>query len=270
MPIPYLLIDAFTDRPFSGNPAAVAILTAPAPAPDAAAWMQAVAAEFNLSETAFIHPAGDGTPAWRIRWFTPTTEVALCGHATLASAAALWRTGRAPAASPLTFHSQSGPLHARADGARIVLDFPALPCAPCAPPPGLAEALGTAIVRAGANGMDALAELADADAVARLKPDPAALARMPLRGVMVTAPAAPGSGWDIVSRFFAPAAGIPEDPVTGSAHCALLPWWAPRLGRDRLTCRQVSPRGGTVHGRLRGDRVDLGGDAVVVARGELT
>jgi predicted PhzF superfamily epimerase YddE/YHI9 len=262
----YLVIDAFTEQAFSGNPAAVVLLEEAAET----RWMQQVAAEFNLAETAFVRHAHDAEgPAWTIRWMTPTTEVALCGHATLASAAALWRRGLAVPDQPIRFLSASGALVARQELGRIVLDFPALPCAPGGAPHGLAQSLGASIAAAGANGMDLLVELADAASVAALTPDLAALARLPVRGVIVTAAADAGSGCDLVSRFFAPAAGIPEDPVTGSAHCALLPWWAPRLGREDLVCRQLSPRGGTVFGRLRGERVDLGGHAVVVAEGRL-
>jgi len=264
MPTDYLIIDAFTDTAFTGNPAAVVPLTRPADA----AWMQLVANEFNLAETAFVHPQGDDGSTWHLRWFTPTVEVALCGHATLASAAALWRLKLAPAA-PIRFLTKSGALFAAADGGRIVLDFPAVPCTEIPVRADLAAALGVHIVRCGANGMDLLAEVADATTVKHLRPDLAALKALQVRGIMVTAAGDPGSGYDIVSRFFAPSAGIDEDPVTGSAHCALMPWWVPRSGRDRLVCRQLSARGGTLHCRLRGDRVDLGGNAVVVAEGRL-
>jgi PhzF family phenazine biosynthesis protein len=264
MPTDYLIIDAFTDTAFSGNPAAVVPLKRPAEA----AWMQQVANEFNLAETAFLHPDAADRSTWHLRWFTPTVEVSLCGHATLASAAALWRLKLAPAA-PIRFLTKSGALFADADGGRIVLDFPAVPCTETAVRADLAAALGVPVLRCGANSMDLLAEVADAETVKKLRPDLAALKTLQVRGIMVTAVGDAGSGFDIVSRFFAPSAGIDEDPVTGSAHCALMPWWVPRIGRDRLVCRQLSARGGTLHCHLRGDRVDLGGTAVVVAEGRL-
>lgn len=254
----YWIVDAFTDALFAGNPAAVVPLDRAADAD----WMQRVAAEFNLSETAFTWPEDDG---WRIRWFTPAAEVALCGHATVATATVLWNSGRA--LGPISFRSASGPLPVRRDGALVVLDFPTKRCLPSEIPADLLPSLGAVAVASGCNGMDWLVEVADAATVTGLSPDFARLARVPVRGVIVTAQAEAGSGWDIVSRFFAPAVGVPEDPVTGSAHCALLPWWAPRLGRERLICRQISRRGGTVIGTLRGARVDLAGSAVVSSGG---
>jgi len=254
-------VDAFTGEPFTGNPAAVCLL----PAPREDAWMQAVAAEMNLSETAFLLAEGDG---WRLRWFTPTTEVELCGHATLASAHVLWETGALDAAYTARFHTRSGLLTARRDNGLIWLDFPALPQTPDAPPPGLAEALGAAPVYVGRNRMDLVVELADEATVRGLRPDHARLRQLPVRGVAVTARSA-DPAFAFVSRFFAPGSGIAEDPVTGSAHCCLGPLWGERLGLTDLTARQVSARGGTVHLRLRGDRVRLGGEAVTVLRGEL-
>ena len=262
MTTPFAIVDAFTDIPFAGNPAAVVQLSGPADP----VWMQLVAAEFNLSETAFVHAEGD---LWRIRWFTPTLEVTLCGHATLASAAVLWRRGLAAADRTIVFSSQGGLLRAHQEEQSIVLDFPARPCTSASPPDGLSDAIGTRILSAGQNRLDWLVEVADAATVAGLSPDLAVVRRLPLRGLIVTAAGNAGSGIDVVSRFFAPAAGVPEDPVTGSAHCALAPWWAERLGRTELRCRQLSARGGDIHCRLHQDRVDLIGQAVIVAEGAL-
>lgn len=260
MPLPLYLIDAFTPTRFGGNPAAVCLLGR-ARGED---WMQQVAAEMNLSETAFLLPQGDG---WRLRWFTPVCEVALCGHATLASAHALWQTGRAPTDQPLRFFTQSGLLTASRNEPWIELDFPALPSTPCELPPGLAAALGAELVWVGNYGLDYLCELASEAVVRGLRPDMARLAELKTRGVTVTSRSA--GEFDFVSRFFAPGAGVAEDPVTGSAHCALAPYWAARLGKDEMVGYQASRRGGAVRVRLRGDRVILGGQAVTVLRGEI-
>ena len=262
MSVPIYQVDAFTERPFAGNPAAVVLLGAAA----AAEWMQAVAAEMNLSETAFLWPEGE---AWRLRWFTPAAEVDLCGHATLASAHVLWESGRLAPVEPARFETRSGRLVARRAGDGIELDFPARPARPLPPVPGLAAALGAEPVEVAASVDDYLVVLADADAVRALAPDLAALARLPARGVIVTAPAEAGRPCDFVSRFFAPAVGVPEDPVTGSAHCTLAVYWAERLGRSALTGWQLSRRGGRVDVRLAGDRVVIGGRAVTILVGEL-
>jgi predicted PhzF superfamily epimerase YddE/YHI9 len=263
---PLYQVDAFTEEPFAGNPAAVCLLDADADP----GWMQRVAAEMNLSETAFLRPGGE-PGRYRLRWFTPTVEVELCGHATLASAHVLWSEGLAPAGRPLRFDSAGGPLAARpGDGGGIWLDFPATPAAPADPPAGLLDALGGGPARwVGLGRLDWLVELADEAAVRRLAPDPRRLEGLGSRGVIVTAAADGGGGYDFVSRFFAPGAGIDEDPVTGSAHCALGPFWAGRLGRDELTGFQASARGGLVRVRPAGDRVLLGGRAVTVLRGQL-
>jgi PhzF family phenazine biosynthesis protein len=266
---PLLHVDAFTAAPFAGNPAAVCFLDE---ARDAR-WMQSVAAEMNLSETAFLVPpaSGDATDAWSLRWFSPSVEIDLCGHATLASAHALWETERIPHGSRARFDTRSGELGAARAGDLIELDFPASSLAPVAD----ADA---APVRA-AIGVDAqhpvlrtkfdyFVELADEGAVLAYEPDVVAFRSIHARGVIVTA-AAKRSDADFVSRFFAPGAGIDEDPVTGSAHCALAPFWAARFGRTELTGYQASPRGGTVRVRVVGDRVMLGGHAVTVLRGEL-
>ncbi len=261
MAVPVYVVDAFADRPFAGNPAAVCPLDRPADD----GWMRAVAAEMNLSETAFLVPEADG---FRLRWFTPAVEVDLCGHATLASAHVLWETGRLPAGDPARFHTRSGLLTATRAGGDIVLDFPAVPVEGCPPPDGLVDALGAVPRTVGRNRMDVLVELEYESAVRSLRPDFGRLAAVPVRGVIATAPSAEPA-FDFVSRFFAPASGVPEDPVTGSAHCALGPFWAARLGKTDLVGRQVSRRGGVVRVGVRGDRVRLGGRAVTVLRGEL-
>jgi len=254
-------VDAFADRAFRGNPAAVCIL----PAARDERWMQEVAREMNLAETAFLHPE-DGD--YRLRWFTPAVEVALCGHATLASAHVLWEEGHLPAGRQARFHTQSGLLTANRAGDWIELDFPATPPAPAAPPAGLAAALRAGTRWVGRSKFDYLVELESEDAVRGLKPDLAALERVDARGIIVTARATT-PGFDFVSRFFAPQTGVPEDPVTGSAHCALAPFWSERLHRPELTGYQASARGGVVRVRLAGDRVVLGGQAITVLRGEL-
>ncbi len=261
MSIEIVQVDSFTAVPFAGNPAGVCLLDAPAPA----SWMQSVAAEMNLSETAFASPAADG---YDLRWFTPAVEVDLCGHATLATAHVLRQRGVAVGGRSVRFHTRSGLLSARFDGAWIELDFPAKPSEPVPAPAGLAEALGAAPVRVERSHFDLLVELASEDAVRGLEPDIAALGRVDARGVIVTA-AASTPGADFVSRFFAPRVGVPEDPVTGSAHCCLAPFWAARLGRDALTGYQASRRGGTVKVRAAGDRVILAGQAVTVLEGRL-
>jgi predicted PhzF superfamily epimerase YddE/YHI9 len=318
MPFPLVQIDAFTAAPFAGNPAAVCLLDAPREA----AWMQRVAQEMNLSETAFVRldtapgapgqaPEADGA-AFDLRWFTPTHEVDLCGHATLAAAHALWTEGYADPAAPLAFATASGRLTARreapgddasgnasggaeatGDAGWITLDFPADPPVSAEAPPALLGALGLrAAAYVGRTGRDLFVQV-DAPAVVRtLAPDLARLATLDARGVIVTAAAttdddaaatdaegadlagadlagADLAGADFVSRFFAPAVGVPEDPVTGSAHCALAPFWAERLGRAQLVGRQLSARGGTVRVHARGARVTLGGQAVTVLRGTL-
>lgn len=263
-----LQIDSFADEPFSGNPAAVCLLSGRADAE----WMQKVAREMNLSETAFVSSEATGH-AWSLRWFTPRVEVDLCGHATLAAAHALWEEGRADPAEPLLFDTLSGRLAATRRGDGIEMDFPAETAQPGEPPPGLLEALGvSAPVAVARNRFDVLVEVADESAVRGVRPDFGLLAAVPVRGVMVTAVAGPdlvARGVDFVSRFFAPAVGVDEDPVTGSAHCCLGPWWARRLGTDDLLARQLSERGGTVGVRVRGDRVLLSGRAVTVLKGEL-
>jgi len=254
------VVDAFTDAAFSGNPAGVVLLDAPADA----GWMQRVAAELKHAETAFVVLGNaDGIP---LRWFTPAVEVDLCGHATLATAAVLSRLGM-PA--PFRFTTRSGVLSATDGADGITLDFPAKPVTTRSTPEGLAQALRADPVGVYGNGMDLLVELSTADLVRDLRPDISALARVECRGVIVTAAAAANADHDFVSRFFGPRVGVDEDPVTGSAHCALAPFWSARLGRDDLTGVQLSARGGRVHVRVAGERVELSGSAVVVLAGEL-
>ena len=265
MGIPICQVDAFTARPFAGNPACVVMLETPAEAD----WMQAVAGEMNLSETAFLVPAGDG---WNLRWFTPRLEVKLCGHATLASAHVLWETGRLGSDEEARFDTRSGRLTCAKRGDWIEMDFPAHPCQTAPPPAGLTEALGgapQAVFRVGgATGWTWLVELGSEQAVRDLRVDFAGLAAVE-HGCAIVAARAETAGFDFVSRFFAPAAGIEEDPVTGSAHCSLGPYWADKLGKTELIGLQVSRRGGVVKVRVAGDRVKLSGQAVTVLRGEL-
>jgi PhzF family phenazine biosynthesis protein len=265
------IVDAFADRPFTGNPAGVLLLDSDSFPADG--WLQQVAGEVNLSETAFAHPlTGSPDAGWALRWFTPTTEVGLCGHATLATAHVLRTTGAA--GGMIAFRTRAGVLTADASGdGTITLDFPAAPLTHAALPDGLAEALGAApltVLDTGPDCGDLLVEVADEAAVRALAPDFAALARLSQRGVIATAAAAdPQAAYDFVSRGFFPAVGIDEDPVTGSAHTALAPFWSARLGREELTGWQASARGGLVRTRLDGDRVRLTGSAVTVIDGEL-
>jgi predicted PhzF superfamily epimerase YddE/YHI9 len=254
-------VDAFTDRPFTGNPAGVCVL--PEPRPDS--WMQAVAAEMNVAETAFLLQQADG---FALRWLTPTTEVELCGHATLASAHILWQTGQVERTQRCRFHTASGLLTAGLQGEEIELDFPATPDEPAEAPPGIAEILGAEVVCFRGSRFDHLAEVASEAVVRSLCPDLARLKALPVRGLMVTSRAST-PGFDFVSRFFGPAVGIDEDPVTGSAHCCLGPYWARRLGKTELIAYQASARGGVVGVTVAGNRVRLRGRAVTVLAAEL-
>lgn len=268
-----LVVDAFTDRPFGGNPAGVCLLDRPV----TDEWMQSVAAEMKHSETAFVEPvegdeAARATPAvdYRLRWFTPSVEVDLCGHATLATAHVLFERGEA---GPIRFSTRSGVLTVHRDRAgTVVMEFPSLPPEAAPAPAGLAEALGATPTWTGRSKFDVLAEVADEATVRDLAPDFAALAAVDARGVIVTAPADDASPADFVSRFFAPSQGIPEDPVTGSAHCVLGPYWAGVLGRRDgkvMTGEQLSARGGTVQVTMRGDGLELAGRARTVLEGQL-
>jgi len=262
MKAPLYIVDAFSDKPFGGNPAAVCLLEQPAEA----AWMQSVAAEMNLSETAYLVP-DDGF--WRLRWFTPAVEVDLCGHATLASAHTVWESGRLPAHQPAEFDTASGRLVCRQAGdSWIEMDFPALTVAEAAAPPDLLAALGADPVWSGRTKFDWFLELTSEQAVRALAPDHSTLAKLPVRGVVCTAKGF-GQPYHFVSRFFAPGSGIDEDPVTGSAHCALAPYWGAKLGLAEMLAFQASVRGGVVRVRSEGDRVLLAGRAVTVVRGEI-
>ena len=260
---PLLLVDAFIDKPFSGNPAGVCVLREEQPA----SWMQMVALEMNQAETAFVHKRADGS--WNLRWFTPQVEVNLCGHATLAAAHALWQHAGETTAT-LEFHTLSGRLTATRIGDEIQLDFPAdFPQSINQVPPVLLKLLGGQPRWFGKGRDDLIAVLDSADAVRNFVPDAEQIASFTSRGLILTAPGDAGSGLDMVSRFFGPKVGINEDSVTGSAHCALGLYWAERLGKAELVGYQASARGGLVRVRLRDERVRLGGRAVTVLRGEL-
>lgn len=252
-------VDAFTDRPFKGNPAAVCLLSSPRDD----TWLQAVAREMDLSETAFLLRREDG---FSLRWFTPMVEVDLCGHATLASAHVLWETGALKAGEQARFHTRCGLLTARRDRGWIELDFPTDPVRPVEPPPALLKALGVSPAFVG-KGRYYLVEVESEEAVRRLVPDFALLAKV-VRGVAVTSRSS-SPEYDFVSRFFAPSVGINEDPVTGSVHCCLGPYWGEKLNKTELTAYQASLRGGVLRLRVGGPRVYIGGQAVTVLRGEL-
>jgi predicted PhzF superfamily epimerase YddE/YHI9 len=259
MRTPIFQIDAFTTRRFAGNPAAVM----PMDTYPADETLQAIAAENNLAETAFLLREGGD---YRLRWFTPATEVPLCGHATLASAAVVMERLE-PGRTTVVFHSASGPLTVNKVGAGYVMDFPARPSERIPPPPGLAEALGAVPVEVFGNAFNYLALLESSQILRQLAPDTAAIARIDRPGVIVTASG--DQQFDFVSRYFAPAKGIPEDPVTGSAHCMLTPYWADRLGKTAFRAFQASRRGGEVICRLKGDRVELEGSCVFYLEGEV-
>jgi PhzF family phenazine biosynthesis protein len=261
MTIPLIQVDAFTAEPFAGNPAAVCLL----PEAREPRWMQNVAREMNLAETAFVRADADG---FGLRWFTPAVEVDLCGHATLAAAHALWEAGLLDPAVAARFHTASGLLTAKRQGTWIELDFPATPEQTVAPPAALLEGLGVVPSYVGRSRFDYLVEVDGEQTVRRLRPDFRRLRELDVRGVIVTG-RSHGQGDDFVSRFFAPGAGIDEDPVTGSAHCCLAPFWSRRLGKETFVARQVSARGGVLKVRLAGDRVMIAGQAVTVLRGEL-
>jgi PhzF family phenazine biosynthesis protein len=259
--VPLIQVDSFTAAPFAGNPAAVCVL----PAPRDDRWMQNVAREMNLSETAFLDPRPDG---YNLRWFTPSVEVDLCGHATLASAHALWTCGYLPTSAQARFHTKSGVLLADRRGDWIEMDFPVTLTEAEQAPAGLVEALGVTPRFVGRNKFDYLVEVESEEILRALTPDFNSLRRLTVRGIIVTSRAST-NGYDFVSRFFAPGAGIDEDPVTGSAHCALGPFWSERLGKTEFTAYQASARGGVVRVRLNGERAYLLGQAVTIFRAEL-
>ncbi len=257
-----LQVDAFTDKPYAGNPAGVCLLPKPADAD----WMQAVAREMNLAETAFMVRRKDG---YDLRWFTPAAEVELCGHATLASAHVLWESQVVSRDQQIRFHTLSGLLTADWRDGWIELDFPSTPAAEATAPQELLDALGVDPAYVGRSKFDYLVELDVEQSVRALAPDFTRLKRIATRGVIVTA-RADLPDFDFVSRFFAPAVGVDEDPVTGSAHSCLAPYWSVRLGKTEMTGRQISARGGVVRVRMAGERVKISGQAVTVLRGELS
>jgi len=263
MTLPIVQVDAFTSTPFSGNPAAVCVL----PEERDASWMQKVAREMNLSETAFLRPRPDG---FSLRWFTPAVEVDLCGHATLASAHVLWESGQLAASEPARFHTRSGLLTAVRSGDWIEMDFPSTPPERVEAPPDLFEALGVVASYVGKNRSDYyLLELDAEEAVRKVRPDFGRLSRIKgARAIIVTSRSSTRER-DFVSRFFAPAVGVDEDPVTGSAHCCLTPYWSGRLKKNDFVAHQLSERGGVLKLRLDGDRVSLKGQAVTVLKGQL-
>ena len=263
MPLPLYIVDAFADRPFAGNPAAICPLDRPCEA----AWMQTVAAEMNLSVTAFLEPRGE---SWGLRWFTPKVEVDLCGHATLASAHVLWSTGRLDDDAAARFDTRSGRITVLRTGEWMEMDFPERRERPHPPLPQLFAALGLEPIYFGRNAYDYFVVAESERQVRELTPDHSVLRKLPVRGVIVTARADAGSAFDFVSRFFAPGVGIDEDPVTGSSHCCLAPYWSEKLGKAEMVGYQASARGGTVRARVAGERVFLGGSARTILAGELS
>jgi PhzF family phenazine biosynthesis protein len=254
-------VDAFSNKPFSGNPAAVCIL----PEPVNQDWARKIAAEMNLAETAFLNKEGDG---YNLRWFTPTVEVDLCGHATLASAHILWEQNLLERDQVARFYTKSGLLTAKISNGWIELNFPSKPATEIEPPEGLLEALGVKAKFVGVNKFDYIVEVESEEIVRKLDPDHMILRKLPVRGVIVTSQSH-NEEFDFVSRFFAPGSGIDEDPVTGSAHCCLGPYWKNILGKDKFTAYQASKRGGIIRVKVDEDRVYLGGQAITVLRGEL-
>ena len=262
MTIPLFHVDAFAEEPFEGNPAAVCLLDEERPV----SWMQAVASEMNLSATVFVRQVDRG---YGLRWFTPAAEIALCGHGTLAAAHVMWAENVVERAEPLRFQTKSGILTCHRTGDIIELDFPATPPTEAVPPSRLFDALDVAPGVVGKSRFDYLVMVESEEVVRSLKPDFHALRGIPgIRGVIVTSTSR-DPRYDFVSRFFAPGAGIDEDPVTGSAHCSLAPFWSERLGKSAMTAFQASTRGGTIRMRVEGQRVVLGGKATGILRGEM-
>ena len=256
MPIRIVTVDAFTDVAFAGNPAAVCVLDVPRPEE----WLRNVAREMNLSETAFLLPQADG---YDLRWLTPSVEVDLCGHATVASAHVLWQDGHLQPDQQARFHTRSGLLLADLRGEWIELDFPVKIATVSEPPAELLPALGVQALAVAKNAFDYLVEVESEEILRGMSPDHSMLRKIPVRGVIVTARSST-PGFDFISRFFAPGSGIDEDPVTGSAHTALGPYWSGKLGKSEMTAYQASARGGVVRVRLDGCRIILGGQAVTV------
>jgi len=254
-------VDAFTNKAFSGNPAAICILKEP----KEEGFMQSLAKEMNLSETAFLLEKEDG---YSLRWFTPSMEIDLCGHATLASAYVLWENGNLSRDKEAKFYTKSGILKAKIVDNWIQLDFPALSQEPFDPPKGLIEALGIEPIYIGKSKSNYLIQVESEDEVRNMKPNYNEIMNIPMHGVMVTS-ISKSPEYDFVSRFFAPEAGIFEDPVTGSAHCCLGPFWKGKLGKDTFMAYQASHRGGRLKVQVADDRVLLSGEAVMIFRGEL-
>jgi PhzF family phenazine biosynthesis protein len=266
MSLPIFQVDAFTNRPFAGNPAAVCLLSSPQPDER----LQAIALEMNLSETAFLLPQADADCDYNLRWFTPTTEVDLCGHATLASAHILWSENYLPQTAIARFRTRSGLLTAKnnhQEGDWIELNFPAIASRPASIPNLLQQALNIPIVAIVQNDQDYIVEAESETIVRQMQPNVALLRQLPMNGVIVTSR---GSEFDFVSRYFAPNVGIDEDPVTGYAHCCLAPYWGDRLQKSSFLAYQASSRGGMVKVDLVGDRILLNGQAITVLRGTLT
>jgi PhzF family phenazine biosynthesis protein len=261
MPIRIVTVDAFTDVAFAGNPAAVCVLRSPRPEE----WMRKVAREMNLSETAFLLPHEDG---YHLRWLTPAVEVDLCGHATVASAHVLWQDGHLPCGRQARFHTRSGLLTADQRGEWIELNFPVKIASPAEPPPELLAALGVKALAVAKNAFDYLVEVESEEILRAMSPDHSTLRKVPVRGVIATSRSST-AGFDFISRFFAPGSGIDEDPVTGSSHTALGPYWSAKLGKCEMTGYQASARGGVVRVRLEGDRIVLGGQAVTIMEAQL-
>jgi predicted PhzF superfamily epimerase YddE/YHI9 len=261
MPFRIVTVDAFTNVAFAGNPAAVCVLQAPQPEE----WLRNVAREMNLSETAFLLPHEDG---YNLRWLTPAVEVDLCGHATVASAHVLWQDGHLPRGRQARFHTRSGLLTADQRGEWIELNFPVKIAIPAEPPPELLPALGVKALAVAKNAFDYLVEVESEEVLRAMSPDHSTLRKVPVRGVIATSRSAT-AGFDFISRFFAPGSGIDEDPVTGSSHTALGPYWGAKLGKSEMTGYQASARGGVVRVRLEGDRIILGGQAVTVMEAQL-
>lgn len=255
-------VDAFTDKPFAGNPAAVCLLAQP----KSETWMQHIAQEMNLSETAFIHPVIDG--GYNLRWFTPVTEVDLCGHATLATAHVLWEINYLTTHEEARFHTKSGLLTAKRKESWIELNFPAEVAQAAETPADMSKALGVKPVFVGKNRFDYIIEVESEEVLRNIQPNFDLLAKLPARGIIVTSLSA-NPAYDFVSRFFAPASGIDEDPVTGSAHCCLGPYWQQKLNKNSLVGFQASKRGGIVKVKVNENRVFLTGQAVIILRGEL-
>ena len=261
MTISFFQVDAFTSKPFHGNPAAVCLIDCER----SDEWMQNVASEMNLAETAFVRKLDKG---FELRWFTPVYEVDLCGHATLASAHALWEMQIVPIAQPIDFHSRSGVLTASRTNDLIELDFPTTAALPCPAPAMLLESLGVEAKFVGRSKFDLLVEVDSAETLRSINPDFRTLKEVKTRGVIVTS-CSDDNRFEFQSRFFAPSAGVDEDPVTGSAHCVLSAYWQKKLGKDRFVAFQASSRGGIVHVRIANDRTILGGNAVTVLKGDL-